>query len=499
MRRCIARHKISGGAVLSLFAIAAVGGVQAQPAPEPPDWDRGFIWDAFEYRNSHALTGTADWCVADPGELPSSPEKCQISRVQAWYRTNWAERSKNYVGDLVTGAPALPGRVALNLLDGITYEWGSTATFISGFTWRTGTWHARVRLQDLTLSQPGVSTSFWMMSPYWACANVTPGASCTAHPEKYWSEWNFEWTTFWNVHRGSTGPWMSTGALTDGEATIVGASPLQGNESADDFTCRAPDGTVLPWDTCRLYFINGVDAPDPEGPFVDLMVQFDGIRARWEVVAHAHNASLPHAWVEASATSPVLGAGQPVMTIFSATPKMGVEMDRNRWLVAEWFLYTPEPNLSIEEMVAAASWLQDEAGYSRLNTTGTALSRPRTSTGIHLETAGDGLDEGEFLVLLPQNQLTYYDVFWSYRTTDRVDASGDPVFESGWIELPDHSMRVLIPETRQHLYSEVKVAYRLHRDSYGLHVGPVPMEAEDEVCAASSDRGRSYDKSCISG
>ena len=474
-------------------------GVQAQPASGPPDWETGFIWDDFEYESARALTRTAEWCMAAPGEVPSSPNACRLAREQAWYQTNWAERSSGYVGGIVTGAPALPGRVRLNLLDGISYEWGRTATFISGFTRRTGTWYARVRLQDLSRSEPGVSTSFWMMSPHWACADVTPGATCTAHPEKYWSEWNFEWTTFWNVHRGSTGPWMSTGALSDGEASIVGASPLQANEEEDDFTCRAPDGTVLSWDTCRRYFINGEDSPDPEGPFVDLMVRFDGRRARWEVVAHANDAPLPHPWVKASATSPLLGPGQPVMTIFSVTPKMGVEMKGDRWFIAEWFLYTPETDLSVEDLVAAASWLHEEGGLPRLNTTGARLSRPHESTGLHLETAEEGLAEGEFLVLLPQNQLTYYDVFWSYRTTDRVDGSGRPVFGGDWTTLPDHSMRVTIPETRRRQFSEVRVSYRLHRDPYGVHAGPIKIATADEVCVASSDHGVHFDRSCRAG
>lgn len=482
--------------MILLWAAIIPAPLIAQWNPAPPLWPGGVIWDDFVYESRDELTRSTEWCVADPLAIPASSRACEKRSEKAWYETNWREAPVGRSDGIRTSGSRNGGWVEFRLYDGEVYQWGLIPTIVSGFIDRTGTWYARVRLQDFSQLAPGLSTSFWTQSTYWTCANVAPGASCSTADEKFWSEWNFEWTTKWGLRQGRRGPWLATGAVVDGEGTAIGGSPLGANPAAQDLSCETPDGRRLAWDACRLYLINGRSDPSPDGPFVDLMVRFNGREVFWEVIAHANRSSLPHPWIRMTSTSSQLGPGQPVMTTFSLAPVMGVAMEGDRWMVADWYLFTPETDKSASDMIRAARWLSERAGYRRINTTGRRLARPAASAGLRLESRQDGLDDSEFLVLPPANYNTFYDIFWSYRVTNRANNEGVPLYERRWHEVDDHSMKVRIPEVGRYRYSEVRVSYRLHRDEHGTHAGPIQIRPTDEICIASSNYGLRYARGC---
>ncbi|HEX7069299.1 MAG TPA: hypothetical protein VF190_00770 [Rhodothermales bacterium] len=486
------RHRLVGLALLA-GALAPIEVAQAQPPVSA--WPEGLIWDDFSYDTGAQATDPSEWCIVRPGRLPTRRDACAFENHQLWYETNWAERHSGLPNQLRARRAGNADQLELRLRGRQRYNWGGTPAIISGFTQRTGSWYARVRLQDLTRRRPGSTTSFWTMSPHWACADVTPGTSCSGLHEKYWSEWNYEWTSGWVVDRASPGPWLSTGAVVDGEASAVGGILLRADTGRPTLTCKAPTGEVLDWGTCRQYFINGTSRQSEDGPYADLLVRFDGAYVEWEAVAHANGRRLRHDYVRMFARSPRLGPGQPVMTLFTANPRMGERTSGDIWFGVDWFIYSPHTDKILDAFVETATWLRESARIDRLNSTGIRLERPTRSTGLHLETvSGDA--PGTFLTIPPLNQLTYYDIFWSYRTTERERADGRPDFRDDWRELDDHSLKVSIPEVRQRRFSEVRVRYRLHRDAYGVHQGPIPVEPTGTACIASNDRGRTYEATC---
>ena len=391
---------------------------------------REVIFDDFDYVNEADMFIQHAW-RGDGGST---------SNHVAWDRHRWD--NNDYVPGLVTFDIERTGGtdyVSMTANAGSYTCFPSNAamgcsvpvSFVGGFTRRTGTWAARVRFSDLPETGANAIPSFWLTSPYRAVySNMLT--------ENRWWEINYEWVNQTNQQNIPDLPILSMGANIDNEFSNVSGGLVTGgyvlsdpwNSNADPWSCRVHvNGNTFPWPIHPFFndinfCMDGLkeDLNDEPYPFVDLMIQYDGVTLTYEVLARSWGTN--NGWIymkEEEALNKRLGPMMPVFSILTSDelPVLAHDVE----MMIDWFYYTSDADMTIWDVLAEAGSFQSAPWTNapwngRVNLTGANLTHPtNTAIGFTLEspivTASNQVKEWHLTPDL-QNQDREYEIQWQY-------------------------------------------------------------------------------------
>lgn len=375
---------------------------EAQPWPTPRRPAVPVLFDDFAYSPA-TLEAPVPWATrlgAPPPAQCSGEAPCE----RLWWRSNWYDEGPR--GERVI---ARNGTVRLQNLPGDTLDYGPRDArpplLTSGFVASRGTWVARVRLAEIRhpgarAGAPGrasfVTQAFWVASPHYASHT---GRFDRAH----WSEFNIEWNNYFYPPRApGVGPptglvidqFAALGATFDGETqgtealgtATGGLFPRDPSAArARPLTCQRVDAQGRARSLSDERACQDALASRPGQPRdVVLLFRYDGATLTWELASPAADgsyAAMAHTERFGRRAQPMLThfsqmipspsfcrrTGNPVSRCTAPRDTLGFDVD--------WFLYSPDPTITLREAVAYADWLR-QAGYARVNTTGRTLRPP---------------------------------------------------------------------------------------------------------------------------
>lgn len=496
---------VASAVALSLVSLAAPPGL-AQTKPTIP-----VVFDGFSYADRAALFAPVRWAT-DLNVAPPQAGTCVPGPgcERLWYNGSWVDDGAP--GDRITINPADPGRVLIQSFEGDHMMWGAgvndlpavrPSVLMSGFLQRTGTWVARVLLEDIrtieaefgTGNTPFLSDAFWVRSPFYASHSAD-------YAQKHASEINLEWNNFFYRpgSHGNPGPlveadqFMADGVTFDGECQgtcangiatggLFMSDPLTPGGSELGCYMYGPGGYTLDVDphTCQDSFVTGHRAGN-RSKWANLMFQYDGVNLTWTAVTWDYGTPAPgdERYYVMSETLPFSRRTQPMATYFSRImaprswsecstgnrdPLVICTAQEDSGFAVDWFLYTPNTNMTIWEAESYAWWM-NSYGYSNVNTvpglklSASAAENPQTLT-VWTPYDGPSTTVREWTVtpplpyvgsaVDPHPQLSW-GVTWKYRYKKKSTSTW-----TNWVPLTNQGFSVDHPHVIQWHQFEMEV------------------------------------------
>ncbi len=431
------RHTITSrrGKLMALAACILTGASSPSLAQTRPEYQ--VIFDDFDYASESELFGWNSWT-----DLDGKP----LSRDRAWFRASWEANEYAPTAHVYIDRP---GEVRLQADGGHFFTWKSgwmPPVLSSGFVHRTGTWAARIRFDDIAMGRKTdtpLTHAFWTFSPNIACVTDPTDRNCP-RSDKRWSEFNHEWNNYFDPPREQ---FLANGGIVDGEDDDAGEFRMRdpATPNSTDLSCRRYDDviekSISDSDECMEWFVSDQD----RSRYVDLIIQYDNENLVFEAIARNENPSKQagHA-IEMREVVKLGRRVQPMVTKFSVIGKTRDKcldrqiMDLSCWkqdralgFSAEWFFYTPDTNLSAQDIDANVKWLRENRRI-RVNTTGRSLDRPRRQGRLSIVLESPITNSRRDWIVVPSQRSTLYyrlKIGWSYRTKRTPDETW-----SGWSE-----------------------------------------------------------------
>lgn len=115
------------------------------------------IFDDFDYSSNSQLFGSTSWC--------STPSCTTTKTLRSWYFFNWdGAFSQHRDSHVAVEVNPWPGRTMLKITMDSNFR---DPAIVSGFTFKTGTWFARVKFDNLPSpnAQDNLQQAYWLTSP----------------------------------------------------------------------------------------------------------------------------------------------------------------------------------------------------------------------------------------------------------------------------------------------------------------------------------------------
>lgn len=416
---------------VGLVFYSGIGAVaQTQTRPNYP-----IIFDDFDYHDEQELFGANPWTNLD-GFIHL--------REQAWYKGNWDQLE--FAGTAHFDF-ATKGSVRLQTDKGHFYKWESgylPPVLVSGFSNRTGTWAARLRLDDISLGKvtdSPLTLSFWTHSTNVVCTKDPRRGECGL-AESRWSEFNHEWNNSFDYLYPQ---FLSNGGVIDGEDTNTGAFRMRDPIKSfnRDLSCRLFRSdigeSIEDASACMKWFISN----DRSDRYADLLISYDSETlvfeaAAWRVLDMSDfGIADVLEGIRMKEEIPIGRAAQSMATRFTllgrtrdSCESMNLfavscwKQDRSIGFSIDWFFYSPSTQVELMDVVDNINWLRAN-NRNRVNTTGQILTAPPQAFQLSVELLNPLTNSvPEWTVVPIQRATKYYTLKVSWRYRSRVMKDG---------------------------------------------------------------------------
>jgi hypothetical protein len=375
----------------ALFLLTSTACLFAAPSRAQTylDNDNEIIFDDFVYTDATSCSVWEGTCDPDGGTgngttdylFGTNPWVKRGGTVQdrAWYRYSWAGLDHGDEAAILptpedgAGDPIVQDAGVWIRMEPEFEDEDRDPQLTSGFVRRTGSWFARVKLEDVGRTAEDFIQAFWAYSPH------------AVHVDDQWqarrqhgTEFDHEWNNFFgglNATAPTAGQiYDNTAArLEDPDATDYFDNPRplphRAHEWAGPYTCRLSDWLSHPVNQgdpvmlprqCIGAFLENLDGRDQ---WVILSMHFDGSHVEFTVtsITDGSGAEQPGSVymnsrnVLSSDDEPVYPPSQGVTTIFSMhlscrdTPATGQDcvLEMPFTLEADWFYYSSDPEANL--------------------------------------------------------------------------------------------------------------------------------------------------------
>ena len=411
---------------LTVFVLLSGLGTRshAQTRPNHP-----IIFDDFDYRNEQELFAANPWTNLDG---------LVHLREQAWYKGNWDQLE---FAETAHFSFATEGSLRLQTDEGHFYKWESgylPPFLVSGFVNRTGTWAARLRLDDISLGKvtnTPLTLSFWTHSTNVVCTKDPRRGECGG-PESRWSEFNHEWN---NSFDDDYPQYLANGGVIDGEDKNTSAFRMRDpiRRLNRDLSCRLfrsdVGESIEDPSACMKWFISN----NRSDRYADLLITYDNETLVFEAAAwrEVDTSEIGDDYViegiRMREEIPIGRRAQFMATRFTLLGRtketcesMNLfapscwKQDRSIGFSIDWFFYSPSTQISLMDVVDNVNWLRSK-NRNRVNTTGQILTAPPQASRLAVELENPLTSSvPEWTVVPVQRATKYYriKVVWRYRS-----------------------------------------------------------------------------------